>query len=274
MDQTYSHSVSQPLPGAGTGRARLRRLGLAGALALAPTFSYTAHAVIRNIQPNWGRLLMAVYMLALLTPPVYWLLFRFALPRLRAWPPRRRAAALAAALLAALLLMLLIPVPRPELLRLHRLEISALVRRGPSAQASQVWVLELRRPDGTAVPLADLQQEGTWELQDGKLGALGPEPASLRWEGYLVGEPSLRLLTHAWSGLALVRWDGHAQTVDLFSDPPGEQTLRLPADQGPPTQREAALYALTFAADTLTLALLALLAGLWLSRGRPRLLRR
>lgn len=258
------HTVANP----GGRRARLRRWAVAGAAALALTFSYTAHAVVRNIQPNWGRLLMAAYVLALLTPAAYWLLFRFALPRLRRWPAPRRASALAGALLAGALLSA--AAPRPELLRLHRLELTALGQRNPAAQASQVWVIGLRRPDGSAVPLADLQPEGAWQLQDGRLVSLGPQPATLRWEGGLAGAPALLLLAHPWSGLALVRWDDQTQTVDLFSPTETTRTLVPAPDPRPATWREAALRALAFVSDTLSAGLLALLAGLWIAaRLRP-----
>lgn len=266
MDQT---DTPPGQPGAGGRRARLRRWSLAGALALAPTFSYTAHAVIRNIQSNWGRLLMVAYVLALLTPAVYWLLFRFALPRLRHWPASRRLTALGGALLAGALLAALLP--RPQLLRLHRLELTALGQRNPAAQASQVWVIGLRRPDGSAVPLADLQPSGDWRLQDGKLAALGSQPATLRWEGGLAGDPTLLLLTHRWSGLAEVRWDDQAQTVDLFSPAEGTRTLGPPPGPRPGSWREALLGALTRATDVASAALLVLVTGLWIA---PRSVRR
>lgn len=241
-------------------RGRLVRLAVALALTLPPVFSYVAHAVQPRLASVAGQVLFGIYLVLLLVPLAHRVFFRYALPRLRAWP--RRARLLWGGVAVGLSLLLLRPLPAAIFPQHHRLEIVALGQRNPAAQASQVWLIELIRADGRRVGFDELERQGTWQLENGWLRAEEAE-AALRWSGTLPGGGRLRFVAHPWSGLVRVSWDGQPQVIDLYADPLTSRTVVLP-DSGWDDPLNRALRLLALVSDGLSLTMLILLALIWL----------
>jgi hypothetical protein len=237
----------------------MRWLGAGGAGTLL-AITFFNHAVRQHVAPLLDRVLILVSLLLLFTLAGYVLLFRVALPRLRAASPQARLAwglgALAAGCLLAALLALQPPVPRP-----HTLELIATGQRNPAARGSEVWVTGLYRADGSQVAVSELTLEGDWEIRDGVPLSHRNQPATLRWAGVLNGDAVLRLLAHPWSGMVEVRWDDQTQTIDLYADPATTQEIVLPNLPAIGGRWAPLLRGVFLGADAISLGLLVLVLG-------------
>jgi hypothetical protein len=249
--------------------ARLVRWLLASGAGLALALAVFKRYVQAQVTAPLDRALLLVYLVGVFTLVGYGLLFRVALPRLRAAgraPVAWSLGALAAGCLLAALLALR-PVPRP-----HTLELIATGQRNPAARGSEVWVTGLYRADGSQVAVSELTLEGDWEIRDGVPLSYRNQPATLRWTGVLDGDAVLRLLAHPWSGVVQVRWDGRTETIDLYADAATTRELALP--HVPPVGEPWApvLRGVFFGADAISLGLgLLVIAsiGMYHARVRP-----
>lgn len=116
------------------------------------------------------------------------------------------------------------------------MEITATGRRNVRSRGSEVWVTELADANGRVIPVDELRVEGDWERreQDGSvvLCSHQHQPARLRWKAKANGPLRLTLVSHPWSGVAQIRFNGVKRTIDLFSDQ-GIRALELdPANPG------------------------------------------
>lgn len=197
----------------------------------------------------------------------YGLIFRFTRRRLTSFGPRARTVWILLSILIGGVLMLVVLVePRLPLTR-HHLAIVATGDRNAMAQGSEVWVLEIRRPDGSMLSLDDLSLSGEWEVRDTVLLSYKDQPAVAEWSGGSEGgEFALIFVSHPWSGVVQVEWDGNEQRRDLYA-PTGTQipvTLSAAPDAGRTADRML-LAAVAYVADLVTLAMLVLVGSVWLA---------
>ena len=157
----------------------------------------------------------------------------------------------------------------------HQLEVRAIGQKNAGAKGSEIWIIGLYGADLQPAPLDDFERTPGWALADGKLVYSGASPAAARWRGSLAGAAELHLVSHPWSGIAEITWDGQKQIVDLFNELEGGAVKVLPFPAPPASSRTVFDWLVAFA-DTLCLGALALAASLWLAayhsdaRRRPR----
>ena len=140
----------------------------------------------------------------------------------------------------------------------QRLEIVVMGKRNRQAKSSEVWVRHLLRPDGTRVSAGEFILEGDWKVSDGV--PLAWTPATLVWEGRLSGDATLQLISHPWSGIAIITWNGDSQTVDLYSQTTTLETITLALD--PTLRKVRGIYAwLVRGAKSVTFGVLLFIGG-------------
>jgi hypothetical protein len=157
---------------------------------------------------------------------------------------------------------LVIPVRIPSAAQVHQLEIVATGQKNPAAQGSEVWVTGLMLDGCDRVPASAFELDGNWEVRDGVPLSHQQQPAMLRWQGTVDGEAELRLVSHPWSGIVTVTWDGASQTLDLYSDRAADFQTELSLFAATPS---LLLPIITFLADAITLGVIVLALGLWLA---------
>jgi hypothetical protein len=222
--------------------------------------------------------IVLLYFALLFTGASYLLLFRWLMPRLRSLP---RASCLAwvvgtlafssAVVYADLLASAPPTLAQPEP---HQLELLATGQKNVVAKDAQVWIIGLYNTEDQPIPLTTFTHDPGWTIQDDKLAFLGAQPATALWSGTLRGNAELRLVSHAWSGIVRITWDGQSQVVDLFNGAPtnATQTIQLAGSRLTAASRIALLTPyewLRAAADLLSLSLLAAALALvvnWLRR--------
>lgn len=96
------------------------------------------------------------------------------------------------------------------------IEVDALGRSSSPTGGTEVWVQLIK--DGKPVPSSEMKTSGTWKQVDGFLvSSSGSTPNSLSWSGASTSDLQLRFVSHPWSGLARVSWDGKSQELNLYS---------------------------------------------------------
>lgn len=96
------------------------------------------------------------------------------------------------------------------------IEVDALGRTSSPTGGTEVWVQLIK--DGKPVPSSEMKASGTWKQVDGFLvSSSGSTPNSLSWSGASTSDLQLRFVSHPWSGLARVSWDGKSQELNLYS---------------------------------------------------------
>jgi hypothetical protein len=189
---------------------------------------------------------------------------RLVAPRLGAVGRRARLAWIAAALLGGLVLVIAFPVRLP---RMHRVEVVATGRQHADAKGSEVWVFGLHRPDGTLLPIGGEALPRGWALHEDIPVAGGGRSGALVWEG-CVGDETLYLylLTHPWSGVVEIRWDGRTETRDLYAPAERQKAIEVRLDLPRAGENAGALLAAQLAAGA-ALGLVLLALSLWLGTG-------
>lgn len=249
------------------------RLGRAGSLVLALCggLSFASHLLNIWGRPPTQRILILVCFTPLFSLVAYPLVFQLAKRRLASFGPRARAAWLLLCFLIGGILLVVVPVERPLPATRHHLEIVATGDSNPMARASEVWILEIQRPDGSILPLDDLSLSGDWEVRDGGLVSYQNQPAAAEWGGVTTeGDFAITVVSHPWSGVMEIRLDGNHQRTDLYAESGTQMTVALPASSG--AVRAAGwvlLAAVVNCADLVTLAGLVFVASVWVvTRGR------
>ena len=143
---------------------------------------------------------------------------RFLRPHLAEFSvPKRVMWGVAAGAMGALLLWV-IPVPPAPVRSAHSLKIVATGKKSAASHSTEVWVYGLFAPNGRCiVPASAFSREGEWVVRDDALVSYRGQPTVLTWEGQEVRALQLRLLSHSWSGIAKVTWNGGEQELDLYS---------------------------------------------------------
>lgn len=208
-----------------------------------------------------GGIGLSLYLVGLFSLIAYIGLFRFAWLRLRIFSRRVKSIWIIAALGIGALLVLVIPIAPPELPTLHQLDVIATGQKNLASQGSELWVQGLFRADGSTVPVSEFVLEGQWEIRDGIPLSYQNQPATLHWKGWLDGDAKLVLVSHPWSGIVQVRWDDHAQTVDLFADPGSPKVIPLP---GHSATGLSIYQSSILGADAIIIGFVVFLVGVWL----------
>lgn len=228
-------------------------------LGVAAAFAYYMHFLQIPLRAPGEQLFVLIYLIGLFTLLAFGVLFRFVAPRLSGFSRRATATWFLIAFLTGAYLLLAIPVKMPTATSIHQLEVVATGQKNPAAQGSEVWLTGFLQNDGTALPAADFQLDGTWEVRDGVPVSYQHQPAVLRWQGQLDGSATLRMLAHPWSGIVTITWDGVSQTIDLYADPGTQKEVRLAVGTSAP-----GLSLLIFLADAIVLGLGILTLSVWL----------
>ncbi|HUU95885.1 MAG TPA: hypothetical protein VM487_09095, partial [Phycisphaerae bacterium] len=124
--------------------------------------------------------------------------------------------------------------------------------------------------DGTRVDPQEFELQGDWEHREDALVSHRNQPARLRWHGRLRRGVKLLLVTHPWSGVVEITWDGNAQRRDLFAPTSTSIWVELPSRGY--SDRLLELYRqATFTGHLASLAAALLIVSVWsATRGHPR----
>jgi hypothetical protein len=206
---------------------------------------------------------LAAFMLA------SWVLRRFAPRRLADRTPLERRLWLATCLVGGLLVVAVVPVRPPgyPLGPMQELEIVATGEKHPDARGSEVWLQRVQRSDGSAIEPRAFTFDGAWELRDGVPLSYQDQPARLRWRGRLRADPTLVFVSHPWSGVVEVTFNGATQRIDLYAKEADALQLTLSARKAW-RPMVVGWQALATAADAVTAGLLLLLGSVWLATRR------
>lgn len=102
----------------------------------------------------------------------------------------------------------------------HRLNVVATGRRNPSSTLPHVWIVALRRGDGSQVPLSEFSLGDGWVMMNNELLAASANRAVATWEGKLTSDMELGLRAHQFGGIVEIEWNGRTEVIDLYADPP------------------------------------------------------
>ncbi len=203
---------------------------------------------------------------------IFGLLYRFAWRRLRCYPGWLQLGWCIACVVFVVLAHTVFRYrpPRFPWPAVQKLTVIATGERNAAARASEVWVRGLYRADGTRVDPQEFQLHGNWQHRDDALLSHRNQPATLRWRGRLRRGVKLLLVTHPWSGVVEITWNGEAQRRDLFARTPTSIWIKLPpaghSDRFLKSYRQA-----VFGGRFAGLAAVLLVVSVWLAtRGRPR----
>jgi hypothetical protein len=235
-------------------------LALAVGLALALSLARWRVWPDADVDSPFEHAFVLLYLGALFTLVAYLVLGRLVLPALAALPASARRRLLAVSLLLGLGGAALLGLQRPGLT--STLDVVATGQKQPAAQGSEVWVQAVVRGDGSPVPTSELKLGPGWEVRDGLPLSFQGQPATLHWNGTSQGDLRVRLVSHPWSGLVTLRWNGQEQTIDLYSPSATTYEAVLPSAPGSISGRLLGL--LGAAADLLSGVALAFGFGLWL----------
>jgi len=111
------------------------------------------------------------------------------------------------------------------------LEITATGQKNVRSHGSEVWLCHLRQADGENVSIHAMKWESGWELRENgengvRLCSHIHQPARLRWKGEVAGPLRLAFVSHPWSGVVQVRFNGVRRLIDLYGQG-GEKSLIL-----------------------------------------------
>ncbi len=229
-------------------------VGAAAALA------YFVYFLQSQVGRSGEQVFVFLYLVALFSVGVYPLLIHFVLPRLRTFSRRAQVAWVIASLSTGMFLLVVTPVRLPVMSTLHHLEITATGQKNQAALGSELWVTGLFRANGTQVDSAEFTLNGDWEVRDGVPLSYRHQPAALVWQGQLDGDVQLHLLSHPWSGIVTVTWDGATQTIDLYSPTGTRKDIALPVRIEVSWQS-----VMIFLAGAISLGTLLLVISIWLA---------
>lgn len=166
-------------------------------------------------------LLLGLYFVAIFSGVAYGLIFRLSWCWLSNHSQQEKLVLGIVSFLIGTGLIAVIPIhiPIPPLFSdLHTLEIVATGQKNSLSLGSEVWVTEIQQGDGYPIAIDELDLIGEWELRDGIPISYQSQPASLKWNGRITYDLEITLLSHPWSGVVELIWDGQVQKIDLYSE--------------------------------------------------------
>jgi hypothetical protein len=215
------------------------------------------------IQPIFAQVLCVIGLTLLFAFITSAILARFILPHLTEFSQRSRVSIMLIALLCGAFLTLVIPLSEPPW---RTLEIVATGEKNDRAQASLVILWQIIQANGQRVPLSEMYLSGDWQVT-GNDTLAADHSASVVWLSQTEYAVALDFPTHPNGGIALVRWDGVTQRVDLYAPMENAKPIRVWLGETDWTKRTPKFLLLTFAfylIDTITLGFFLLSVLSWL----------
>ncbi len=165
-----------------------------------------------------------------------------------------------------LLLVVAIPLERPvsPVAPVQNLRITATGQQNPDARGREIWVRSLTRANGNNVPLRSFAIDKGWELRDGAAFSNAAQPARLQWTGRASGDLTLEFVSHPWSGVIEIDWNGDTRRIDLFNEVTTTHTESLSV-QPEAMQFVIGWRILSSLADACALGTLLLAISIWLA---------
>lgn len=139
----------------------------------------------------------------------------------------------------------------------HRLELRVSAEANPHSRGREVGVLAVS-PSGP-VSFDVLARHGPWVVKDKVLTSMAPG-AFLSWQGRAEADSQVVFVSQPWSGRVEISWDGHAETVDLYSPDSTQHVVAL-SPQTPSQRMATALFCLACSVAMGWLLLVAVLLG-------------
>lgn len=228
---------------------------IAAAWSGAAAWTLVNWARVESTDPS--RLLLLVAFIALfLTLPAHWLLSW----SWNAVEGRRRVLWLTTCVAVGGMLALAIPVElRPQRTVEGTVEVVATGDKNPASAGSEIWIFEVSE-DGRSVPLDRFDRDGAWEVREGvQLSASRGSRSLLTWEAKVSRQLVLTVLTHAWSGIVEVTWEGSTRRIDLYAESDHVRAIELSPSSSSPIYPLSVLLA-----SSLFFGLIVLVASVWL----------
>ena len=254
--------------GAATSRVEGKRRLLASSLALgaAGTWAVASHLLPPGLPLGVGAVLGVLASTLALTAVVHRWVLPGLLSQLATSSRGARVLWLLGCTAIAWLLLRAIPVNAPKPHVFGTLTLTATGARNPQAVGTELWIFELRRPDGGTSSPDEWERTGAWELRDGAWLSYQQQPATIRWQGWAPSPLKLELLSHTHSGIVRYEWNGQSREVDLYSPQAKRLQLELPLSGGATLLGHRVQRVLFHVTHVATVAALLLTAGLWLTR--------
>lgn len=244
-------------------RQQSRILAIAVTIGVVAAFTYTYLFVQQHVFSFAGRVTISLYSTLLFTGCAYLLVSRFINPRINMYARRNRALLLLGSFTGAILLVFGIPIAIPPPVVEHQLSIITTGQSNTAANGSEVWLRSFSVGD-EILPLTAMSADDGWEMRDGVLLSYQRPQAKLEWSGVINDDVRLQFTTHPWSGIALVRWNGQEQQIDLYAPESTERIIILTVETEQTQPAHLTIRALAAVATTTLLALLLLSLTLWL----------
>ncbi len=189
-----------------------------------------------------GWLFEYIYFALFFTPIFYMLLFLFMAVRLAKYKKNIKWLLVFGLFALGILLAFILPIHIPALKSNVSLIINTTAEKNPNSQGSEIWVIALTQADGKQIPQSEFKFDDQWQIKDGAFMSAGEQAsAMLSWGGKTNQPMQLTFLTHNWSGIAQVTWNGSTQRLDLYSQDAQNKIIDLPYVQQVP-----ALYKFIF----------------------------
>ena len=209
---------------------------------------------------GWGLLAIFLYSSVIFGALTYALLFKYSIPILGHISQKWQWCWIIFSFLFGVWLSLAIPVDFPLRAEISELQIVATGNRNSQSNGSEVWVSRLVTREGVE-PVDRFSAGEGWEIREG-LWFSSYSKGALVWRGTISEKLQLVFVSHPWSGIVEVTWNGQSQFVDLFDPAGGEIILDL--IPSPPTQPSLTRRFLFMSGVSLGIGLLILLLGVWL----------
>lgn len=163
---------------------------------------------------------IALYVILFSSGIVYVIFYGIILPRLNQYTRRVKTLILVCCYLAGIWLAIAIPFPIPNtslFSNAHSIEIINTGNKDPLAKGNEVWVNGLYLPGGKIVPYSDFIFGNGWEYKEG-VPFSNQKNSVLSWKGKVSGNLILSFVSHPWSGIVRVTFDGNSQDINLYSE--------------------------------------------------------
>ncbi len=161
-----------------------------------------------------------LYFVLFSSPFFYAIFFHFIFPRISAYTIQWKAAWLISALVFGIVLVVSIPIriPLTKSELVSSLTIVSTSQKNPKSQGNEIWIQGLLYKDGGRVEVSEFTLGKKWGIRDTIIVFTGADSTdALSWSGQNNEDMKLVLLTHPWSGVAEINWNGTSQTIDLYS---------------------------------------------------------
>jgi len=191
---------------------------------------------------------------------VYFLLYKYVLPVLIFFPKKWRWFWIIFSVCFGVWLSIAIPIDFPSRPDPFEVNIIATGEKNPQSNGSEVWVSRIVTSNGK-VPTEDFVAGEGWEIREG-LWFSRFSNGALIWKGTSQSSIQLVFVSHPWSGIVEVVWNGQSQRVDLY-DPSGKE-IALDLEPLLPNNPSLLKQAIFVLGTGFGIGLIILMLGTWL----------